>query len=497
MPEPGTGKPICVRTPNDPKTVITGCVPMNILGPAGSIDPAAASWATFTGVSSGFNQQQTVLAQGHGKLIDLPNHGDLSMAVGADYRMESGGTSPDPLTATGDTTGNAQLPTGGKYNVAEGFSELSLVPFSGGEHIQWTEIDLAARAFRYNTFGKGVTWKAGGLLRLANGFAVRGTYSTAFRAPSIFDLFQGTADAFPTNNDPCNTAGGTIKLSDTARAKCEAQGVDVASGPTYADKQQRTVVGGNPTLKAETAKVATAGVVYEPPWLKGVSLTADLWRIDITDAIQQLPASVILSNCYVQGLDDFCKQIHRNPMLANKIDFVTNTTQNVGGTSTSGLDLAAAYEHSFGDPGRLRASLEGQYLGKYNVDNSVQILHYRGNYDFGVFPKYKANFATQWAHPSGVGAGLNIQYIGSFKECNNKDCNHDQPARDVAAWAKLDLYGSYGFKSAAGKTTFAVGVNNVTNKLPAVIYSGFAGTSDSGTYDYMGRFIYTRIAQSF
>jgi outer membrane receptor protein involved in Fe transport len=257
------------------------------------------------------------------------------------------------------------------------------------------------------------------------------------------------------------------------------------------------VVGGNPDLKAERAKVVTAGAVFEPPWVKGLSLTADYWHIDITDAIQALPASVILSNCYVQGLDSFCGQIHRNPAVNYKIDFITNTTQNVGGTTTSGLDLAAAYDHSFGKYGRLRESLEGQYLFKYNVDNTVQILHYRGNYDFGVFPKYKANFTTNWGHDSGAGGGFNVRYIGSFKECANKDCNHGQLERDVAAWAKLDVFGSYTVKSPAGTTTVAVGVNNVTNNNPALIYGGFAGSSDSNTYDYQGRFVYMRLAQAF
>ncbi len=490
-----SGRPICVRTPGDPKTVIPGCVPMNILGPAGSIDPAAASWVTFTGVSGGFNEQQTVLAQTHGRLLELPNHGDLSVAVGADYRMEAGGTNPDPLTATGDTTGNAQAPTSGKYNVKEGFAEVSLVPISSQKYVQWAELNLAARGFNYDTFGSGVTWKAGALFRTINGIAVRGTYSTAFRAPSIGDLFLGTADSFPANLDPCNTAGGTIMLSDTAKAKCMAQGVP--AGATYADKQQRTVIGGNPDLKAETAHVITAGVVFEPPQVKGLSLTADYWNINIKDAIQALPASVILSNCYVQGLDSYCDQIHRNPALNNKIDYINDVTMNVGGTTTSGLDLAAGYDRSFDQLGRFHEQLEAQYLFKYNVDNTVQILHYRGNYDFGVFPKWKANFSTQWGHPSGAGAGFNVQYIGSFKECNNKDCNHDQPSRPVSAWAKIDLFSSYSVKTRAGKTTLAVGVNNLMNTNPAVIYAGFAGTSDSSTYDYMGRFLYMRLSQLF
>jgi outer membrane receptor protein involved in Fe transport len=409
--------------------------------------------------------------------------------------MESGGTNPDPLTATGDTTGNAQTPTAGKYNVAEGFGEISLVPISGQKYADWVELNLAARGFRYNTFGSGVTWKAGGLFRTINGIAVRGTYSTAFRAPSIADLFQGTADSFPTNLDPCNTAGGTITLGSVAAEKCMAQGVP--ANATYADKQQRTIVGGNPNLKAETAKVFTAGVVFEPPQAKGLSLTADYWNINIKDAIQAIPASVILSNCYVQGLDSYCAQVHRNLALNNKIDFINDTTLNVGGTSTSGLDLAAAYDRTFGKLGRFHEQVETQYLFKYNVDNTVQILHYRGNYDFGVYPKYKANLATQWVHPTGAGAGFNVRYIGSFIECANKDCNHGQMSRDVAAWTKLDLFGSYTVKSTAGKTTLAVGINNVMNSNPAVIYAGFAGTSDSSTYDYMGRFLYARLSQLF
>jgi hypothetical protein len=237
--------------------------------------------------------------------------------------------------------------------------------------------------------------------------------------------------------------------------------------------------------------------VFEPPQVKGLSLTADYWKIDITNAIQALPASAILSNCYQQGLEDYCAQIHRNSNLNYKIDFINNTTSNVGGTSTSGLDVAAAFDRSFPGVGRFRQGVETQYLFKYNVDNTVQILHARGNYDFGVFPKWKGNFSELWSHPSGLGAGFNVQYIGSYKECNASDCNHNQPSRPVDAWTKVDLFSSYTMKSRAGTTNIGIGVNNVMNKLPAVIYSGFAGTSDSSTYDYMGRFLYMRLAQMF
>ena len=41
-------------------------------------------------LASGFNEQRTTLAQASGKLVDLPNHGDISVAFGGDYRHEAG-----------------------------------------------------------------------------------------------------------------------------------------------------------------------------------------------------------------------------------------------------------------------------------------------------------------------------------------------------------------------------------------------------------------------
>src|SRR4029078_624318 len=110
-------------------------------------------YSTFTGTAKAFNQQRTALAQAHGRLLKLPNNGDLSIAVGGDFRREAGGFTPDPITAAGDSTGTSALPTKGHYNVVEGFSELSLVPISGKPGAEWLEISLAARGFRYNTFG--------------------------------------------------------------------------------------------------------------------------------------------------------------------------------------------------------------------------------------------------------------------------------------------------------------------------------------------------------
>jgi outer membrane receptor protein involved in Fe transport len=313
----------------------------------------------------------------------------------------------------------------------------------------------------------------------------------------VIELYQGKQDGFPATADPCDTKprGTAIALDPMVAAECAREGVPATA--SFGTAQQRTVSGGNASLKAETAKVITAGVVFEPPQIKGLALTADYWNIDIGDAIQALGATVILGSCYNHGIQSFCDQIHRNANLGGAIDFIDNPIQNVGGTATSGIDFALTYDHKLGSVGRLREFAEAQYLLKYNLDNVTQVLHGAGNYDLGARARLKANFATMWSHPSGVAAGFNVRYVGSYKECDQNNCNGGALSRDVAKWYKGDVYASYAAKSTAGLTTLSVGVNNVMNQNPPLIYIGFQADSDAATYDYMGRFIYMRLTQQF
>jgi iron complex outermembrane recepter protein len=487
------GTPTC-GTPTRP---IAGCVPMDVLGSSGSIDPAATDYVTFTGVRSGFNEQHTVLAQTHGQIAKLPNNGDLSLAFGGDFRAESGATTPDPLTATGDTTGSAIAPTAGSYNVVEGFAELSLVPVSGKRLAEWVEINLAARAFRYSTFGSGLTWKAGGMYRVINGFAVRGTYSTSFRAPSITDLYQGKADGFLPLIDPCDSRplGMPITLDPEVAAECANRGVP--AGAAFGSAITRVQIGGNPRLDPETARVATGGIVVEPPQAKGLAVTLDYFRTEIARTIQLLGPSVILSNCYIRHDDGACQQVHRNPQLGYVIDYIDIPIKNVGSVESSGIDFAVAYDHKFGSFGRFRQQLESQYMLSAKVDNTFQVVNALSNNELGARPRIRANLSSMWHHPIGPGAGFNLRYVGTFEECEQNNCNADMPARAVEAWLKLDVFGSYTLQSRAGTTSLTVGVNNLLDQNPPSVYGAAFGDYDPTAYDFKGRFFYARMSQQF
>ncbi|HEX3761226.1 MAG TPA: TonB-dependent receptor [Kofleriaceae bacterium] len=517
------GTPICVRVPGDASTKIiyeihpadaidnpnakgnfppVPCVPLNILLPAGAIPAAQLKNLTYSDVGTGIDTLHTYLASASGRIAQLPDHGEIALALGGDARYEIGEHIPAEVASSGDTTDVQVQDTRGRFHMFEGFGELAVVPITGGDLAQRVEIDLGAHAIRNNRFGSSLTYKAGGLFRTVGGVAVRGTYATAFRAPSVLDLFGGHTQTLPSVEDPCDarppSAGNGKTLDPMVQSQCLAQGIPV--GTRFNTNQQPAAIGGNPDLRPETAATTTIGVVVEPPQLGGLAVSADYWHIGIDDAIEALGVPTIFANCYDRGIQAFCDQIHRN-FNTHRIFQVDQFLQNVHRTVTSGVDLAVWYDTRFVELGRLHTGLEAQYLLRYDLDTGQQVIHGVGYYDLGVYPRYKANLSSRWVHPSGWSSGFTLRYVGSFKECAGDDCNaaHNLASlsRDVDRYFKLDLYGGYDLPSWLGKTTMQLGVNNVFNTAPPVIYNAAAANSDAATYDFIGRMVFLRLSQQF
>lgn len=506
------GVPICVRTPGDPRSriiyTIPGlgaepCVPLNLLAPSGRIPREQLEKLTYTDAGTGANSIHTLLATAGGQLAALPHDGSISLSLGADYRHEAGSQLPGRVASAGYTTDNAGVDSDGRFETVEGFGELAIVPLADHAIAQRVELDLGARVVRHSEFGASLTYKAGGLFRTVHGLAVRGTYATAFRAPSLPDIFGGRIERLPAAEDPCDTrppsiGDGSKTLAPMVQAQCTAQGVPLDS--KFSTGQQLSVIGGNPDLEAETAATATLGVVYEPPQIDGLALSADYWRVAIDNAIETLGVQTIFANCYDRGIPAFCDQIHRDP-ITHRISPVEQLLQNVDRTVTSGIDLAIRYDRKLATLGRIATGLEAQYLLRYDLDTPRQVIHGVGYYDLGVYPRYKANLSGTWLHPSGASGGLLLRFVGAYQECAANNCNNDQnlaeASRDVDRYFKLDLFGGYEVRSRAGKTSVQLGVNNVFDATPPVVYNAAAANSDAATYDFIGRLVYLRLSQQF
>ncbi|HEX8112928.1 MAG TPA: TonB-dependent receptor, partial [Kofleriaceae bacterium] len=516
------GTPICVRVPGDPTTKIiyelhaadglgasgriplqpVPCVPLDPFLPAGRIPQDQLKSLTFSDVGAGTDTLHTYLASANGRVAELPDHGEISLSLGGDAHYEVGNLEAPHVASTGYTTDNQVLDTHGKFHLFEGFGELAIVPITGGDLAQRIEITLGAHAVRNNRFGSSLTYKAGGLVRTAGGIAVRGTYATAFRSPSVFDLFGGHTETLPAVEDPCDArppgAGdATRTLDPRVQAQCTAQGIPV--GTRFTTSQQPAVIGGNSDLQPETAATATVGVVIEPPQLPGVTLTADYWHIAIDDAIEALGVPTIFASCYARGIQAFCDQIHRD-FTTHRILHVDQFLQNVPRTVTSGIDVALWHDVRLAQLGRIHTALEAQYLLRYDLHAADQVIHGVGYYDLGVYPHYKANLSSRWTHPGGASGGFTLRYVGSYQECAGDDCNTPRNlamSRDVDRYFKLDLFGGYDLPSWLGKTTLQAGISNVFDAAPPVVYNAPAANSDATTYDFLGRMVYLRMSQLF
>jgi outer membrane receptor protein involved in Fe transport len=407
---------------------------------------------------------------------------------------------PDPITAAGLTTGNKSAETQGSYYVNEGFGELSIPLLSNLPLVQNLELTAAARVFRYSTFGSDWTYKLGGRYTPVRDVTVRGTYSTAFRAPSIADLFLGSADNFANVTDPCAGVRGP-----------SAPFCGPAADNGDPSTQLRSHIGGTSTLKPETAKTWTLGLVLEPTMIKNFTVTLDYYNITIDSPIVNVGSAVILRSCYFANIQRFCDLITRDP-ASQQVSNIVDVSTNVGQDRTDGIDLAVRYAYP-SEYGRFGFLFDGTWLHSFHrllADNSE--ISARGTFDLattgGVFPAYKFNASMTWSL-AGFGAGVNSKFIGAFHECGDESgffgggdiCTsnggNQSFTRRVPAYVTFDIFASYTLRSPAGRTTLAAGINNVGDHRPALIYNGFLAASDPTAYDFMGRFMYARLSHTF
>ena len=95
---------------------------------------------------------------------------------------------------------------------------------------------------------------------------LRGSYSEAFHAPTLPDL------------TPAGTESGAM--------------VQDPKGLTPKGTVVPVIISGNPNLKPEVAYEWTYGAVYSPKWIKGLTLSADFWHIDLRSIASFVDAAV-------------------------------------------------------------------------------------------------------------------------------------------------------------------------------------------------------------
>ena len=292
-----------IGTPVNPAILaadVAACVPLNPFGD-GNISQAAKNYVTMPTIATGRIKQFVAsgfVAGDLSSLFELPG-GPIGFSVGAEYRRERVNYDLDDLTQAGYAFYNA-IPsfTAPAFEVKEAFAEVSvplLKDFFLAKELTLTGSgrvsDYKGNTGTVYTYAGGVDW------RPIQDIHFRGAYSRAIRAPNLSELYSAQGQNFaPAPNDPCS-ARNLATGSATRAANCSAAGRPAAYDFVYTSSLE-IVSGGNPNLREEKSTSYTGGVVLQPRFVPGLSLSVDYYNISVKNVITSVTAQNIINNCY-------------------------------------------------------------------------------------------------------------------------------------------------------------------------------------------------------
>jgi outer membrane receptor protein involved in Fe transport len=355
----------------------SGCAPLNLIG-EGVASQAALDFFNVDLVNRYKVQQHVVsgsVSGDFGQFFELPG-GPIGFAIGGEYRKEMSDFVSDPYLQAGALADIAQiLPERGSFDVKEIFGELRVPLLKDLPFAETLEFNAALRLSDYSTVGNTTTYSFSGVYAPIRDFRIRGTYSQAVRAPNITELFSPTNGTFAFIDDPCdpiNLPEGTQYRAANCQTLLTAAGLSPGQIAAFNPTSDPTATvslpgraGGNADLGEETARTWTAGVVIQPSFVPGLTITADWYDIRLRNAVRTATAQEIVDLCVDQPDVDniYCSNVSRSGTTGYVNDFYVGP-QNVAALETAGLDFTANYAFSAGEIGRFNLRLVGNYLDK-------------------------------------------------------------------------------------------------------------------------------------
>ncbi|MBB1450548.1 MULTISPECIES: TonB-dependent receptor [unclassified Pseudoalteromonas] len=444
---------------------------------AGNFNPLSqASWSSssfsdyvYTEQNSGGSQLFMITAALSGELMEVPA-GFVGFAAGLERREEKAWYTPDSITSQGLANDPRVDATSGRFDVNEAYLELAIPLVADAYLAQNVELSAAIRAFDYSTFGSDETWKLGLTWRVNDELMLRGVRSTAFRAPTVAELYSGDSPSYE-------------QVSFTG-----------------AQDQAEVTVGGNDQLTPELADTVTVGVVYEPEWFEGFSMTLDYYDIEIENAIATVNNQYIVDSCLATD-GSLANQSTALCSSAN-IDFnqstgriaFNNQLQNVGYEQTKGYDLNLNYKFDLAGLA-WNTSLDVTYLDEYTVDVIESSIDYAGLITSGIggYADVKANFELD-VKGDAWSANYKARYIAGMDSysCLGKESTCYAPTTPSVVYH--DVSGSYFISDMVSLTA---GVNNLFDKQPPYYSGNNDSNTDPYTYDVLGRRVFAGVNVKF
>ena len=478
--------------PDDELTDET-CVPFNLFGQQNSQE--AIDYVTFEADRKHTITQQVAGLVGNfdtERFFNLPG-GPLAFAGGLEWRREQSRNINDEFIQSGITETAPQPNASGGFEVREVFAEFEAPILEGAPFAHRLNLNGAARLAEYSHAGEATAWKVGGLWAPIRDLTFRGTYSVAVRAPNITEAFLPSTPAFFAVFDPCEAA--SINEDPDRPANCAALEIEFEDAT---DNQFPGVYGGNPDLVSEEATTWTAGLIYQPSFVPGLSVTLDYYKIEIEDAITLLDPQDAADKC-VDGpalAQEYCSIFFRDP-VTRPIVSVDSSYLHQAALTTAGWDIQVAYTTDL-------SNLWAPALGRVTFAMNANIIENLRDYPFGDFPEEvdieegeigdpDFSFITSTSYSlEGFTFTWESQYMDEVRRNRDTALETTNAPYVEANWYH-DFIFRYRFDLLKG-TEFYVGMNNAFDEL---IPMGLTGQGTSSSYDIFGRYVFGGVKARF
>ncbi len=478
-----------------------------IINPFGAQDAAGAAYLQST-VAKDYTYR---LNKAYNKSIDLTlskglyklGGGDLTLAVSGELREDSARTFDAPLdyvyrradgTYNLDAAGNVlqqdlvgEVPQGVAKKLKRKIS--SILAEVDAPLTETFLLNAAVRADKYDDLDTTtINPKLAARWQPYQPLVLRGSVSTGFRAPSIMDIQNPTAEVRTQQmDDPvlCPSAQPTVAGTGTPVAGRSADQVcNVLT--SYWTKSPN-----NSFLKPEKSRGFSYGFALEP--IKNLSITVDYWGLKMRDVLGAVSIAEIQQNP-----GKYQDQILRGP--DGLIDHIVASQANRGMARIRGADISANYRFPKTAAGTFDAKLDGTWYQKNEFQGekdgvwlqNVGVITNDGRYgsagpNAGLAGLPQIN--PRWKHTASIGWGY-----GDFRTTLSHRYNtsvRDLTPRLGSTLTKVDAYSQFNMNvryTGIANATITLGVNNITKEFPPLTSnSTYSGGYVTSMADMLGR----------
>lgn len=309
--------------------------------------PGLTNPATIARISASNNDQTEFDRLGAGLKLDgtvfaLPG-GNIRMAVGFEHYDDS-------LHHTQTRNDGNYTPDVNSYVNFSGTNSRSnnavyaetVVPVIGSENAlpfaEKIELSLAGRYEHYSDFGTTTNPKFGLNWKPVNDLLFHASYGTSFRAPTL-------------SEDDGRDVVGTPGVSVTSVTNL----LYPSLGPIGSKVNAISIVGGNSSVKPETAETYSFGTDYTPSWLQGAKLSANYFNVNYQNVISAINAGSALTDPSLVGFVNLhptaaqiaalctSRYFTAGNCATSPVAIIDGSSRNLGATKTNGVEFTATY----------------------------------------------------------------------------------------------------------------------------------------------------------